>query len=146
MSRHFTLAELTRSATATRHGWDNTPDATARHYLEKLMAYLDRVRDAYGKPIRITSGYRSKKVNEAVGGSTTSQHRLGQAADLQCADLHALMRTIVALGGYDQLIYEHPRRGSVWVHVSVPADGKAPRLEVLDWDGRKYRHLDKYKI
>ena len=82
MSKYFTLEELTRSQTAVRLGKDNTPNATQKRDLLRLMDYLDGIREEFGEPIKVTSGFRGWKVNEAVGGVKNSQHLAGQAADI----------------------------------------------------------------
>ena len=82
-SRYFTLRELTRSAAALKHKLDNTPDAAAVARLQALVTHvLDPLRQLYGAPIMVTSGYRSPAVNAAVGGAAHSQHLLGEAADI----------------------------------------------------------------
>ena len=118
LSTHFTLAELTLSQTASRKGLTNTPDDQAiaclrdlvKHILEPLRLHLDR-------PVVVTSGFRSKGVDEAIGGADSSQHCLGQAADIHVpgmavADLAKVIRRLNL--PFDQLIDEF---GS-WVHVS----------------------------
>lgn len=84
MTKNFTLKELTKSATADRLGINNKPNKTVLANLEEL-AYkiLQPIRDKYGKPIIVTSGYRCPALNRAVGGCPTSQHILGQAADIR---------------------------------------------------------------
>lgn len=115
LTRHFSLAELI----VTNTGLDNWPSDVIRQRLRKLAQYLEQVREKCGgRALIITSGYRSAAVNRAVGGSVTSAHRKGWAADIQ---LHRgldsdLIGAIRALGGFDQLIYE-PSRGIV--HVSI---------------------------
>lgn len=79
----FTIKELTRSTTAEARKIDNTPTPEAEANLTELInKVLDPLRRAYGKPITVTSGYRSPRLNAAVGGVKTSQHRKGQAADI----------------------------------------------------------------
>ena len=68
MSKYFTLEEMTRSQTAVRLGKDNTPNATQKRDLLRLMDYLDGIREAFGEPIKVTSGFRSWRVNKDVGG------------------------------------------------------------------------------
>lgn len=81
--RYFTLKELTHSDTALRLGLDNTPGVTASDNLIYLVEkLLDPIRERYGAPIIVISGYRSPAVNEAVGGVATSQHLRGEAADI----------------------------------------------------------------
>lgn len=138
MAKYFTMGELERSATAERLGYDNTIPDNLRPNAVRLMDYLDKVREAYGAPIIVSSGYRSEDLNGAVGGATNSQHMQGLAADLIVPDLERLFRTIRALGGFDQLIWEHPK-GKRWVHVSVNYAGERPRGQVLDYDGRGYK-------
>lgn len=77
------MEELIKSSTANRLGIDNTPSKEIISNLTELSILLQKIRDIYNKPIIITSGYRSTKLNKAVGGSKTSQHRLGQAADIR---------------------------------------------------------------
>lgn len=138
MAKYFILSELTYSSTATNRGWSNTPTPVALSNLHRLMVYLDEIREAYGAPIRVSSGYRSPRLNKAVGGVSDSQHLYGLAADLVTDDLPRLFRVIQRLGGFDQLIWEHPRRGQ-WVHVSIAPIDRAPRGEVLDYNGYGYK-------
>jgi uncharacterized protein YcbK (DUF882 family) len=82
--KYFTIKELTKSGTAMRLGIDNNPDKKALLNLEKLIKYiLDPLREAYGKPIVISSGYRCEKLNRILGGSKTSQHATGEAVDIR---------------------------------------------------------------
>ena len=81
--KYFTLKELTKSSTAEAKKLDNTPDETAIKNLNTLVDnVLDPLRELYGKPIIVTSGYRSPEVNRSVNGATSSQHALGEAADI----------------------------------------------------------------
>ena len=82
LSEHFRLSEFTRSATAIRHGIDNTPDIEDIESLQSLCIHvLEPLRRRFGV-IKITSGYRSPLVNQMVHGSPSSQHLKGQAADI----------------------------------------------------------------
>ena len=118
IGKHFTLAELTHSQAAARKGLKNDPDAAALESLQLLVRnVLDPLREALGRPITVSSGYRSPLVNRAVGGASSSQHVLGQAADIVVPGMHVteVVARIRALGlPFDQLIDEF---GS-WVHVS----------------------------
>nr|DAN73228.1 MAG TPA: peptidase [Caudoviricetes sp.] len=138
--KYFSLSELVHSATAEAHRVDNTPPVELLPNLHRLMDYLDKVREAYGAPIRVSSGYRCTRLNSLVGGVPRSQHVQGLAADLGVPDLSRLFDVIRRVGGFDQLIWEHPGR-SRWVHVSIAPEGQVPRGSVLDYDGRRYRHL-----
>ncbi len=117
---YFTIEELTRSDTAARRGLDNTPTPAALRKLHELTeAVLDPLRQAWGRPIHVNSGYRSPAVNKAVGGAANSQHTLGEAADIT-AGSPALNKELYELAvrlrlPYDQLIDE---RGYRWLHIS----------------------------
>lgn len=131
--KHFTIHELTNSPTAKRKGIDNTPDEKIVANLTALVDnVLDPLREAYGKPIIVSSGYRCAKLNRVVGGAAKSQHIKGQAADIRSVsdlpqDNKVLFNLIVKLGlPFDQLIDEH---GYNWVHVSYSTTGN--RMQVI---------------
>ena len=85
--KYFTIAELCRSTTADNKRIDNTPAPEIREKLQTLIEeLLDPIREAWGKPIRVNSGYRCPTLNKAVGGVSTSQHQKGEAADLNAGD------------------------------------------------------------
>jgi len=131
--KYFTINEMTKSATAQRKGIDNTPSAEVKRSLTALVdKILDPLREAYGKPIIVTSGYRCLKLNKAVGGAASSQHVKGEAADIRSVSdrpednkrLFDLIRELKL--PFDQLINEY---GYDWVHVSF---GARHRRQVLD--------------
>ena len=118
--RNFTIQELTASATAEAKKIKNDPTPEAAENLKQLVdKVLDPLRDAYGKPIRVNSGYRSPALNKAVKGSKTSQHMKGQAADITAGSKQEnkkLFELAQELNlPYCQLINE---RGFTWVHIS----------------------------
>jgi len=128
LSENFTMAEFTKSQTAERKGIDNTPQG---EHLEAARALFEnvvqKVRDHFG-PTVINSGYRSPALNEAVGGSATSQHCKGQAADIEVPGVANadLANWIVDNLDYDQVILEFYTPGipdSGWVHVSYNTKG-----------------------
>ena len=145
MSKYLTIEELTRSQTAALHGYDNTPNATQKRDLRRLMDYLDGIREEFGEPIKVTSGFRSWDVNHAVGGVKKSQHLAGQAADIVPAKSPERLRELFDLirkrGGYQQVIFE--RKGqSVWVHVAIPPLGEMPKQEAMTTnDGKNFVRL-----
>lgn len=128
----FTLEEM--SATAT--GLPNVPNRTERAALLALAEHvLQPLRDAIGKPVYISSAFRSAAVNRAVGGVAGSQHRKGQAADIHVEGMSsmALARRIVALGlPFDQLIEEFGQ----WVHVSYGPQQRRQQLTAVRREGR----------
>ena len=132
LTDHFTLDELTSSETAERNGWDNTPNETELANLKRLALFLEDVKAALGgKPIMVSSGYRGKQVNDAVGSKDTSQHRVGCAVDFRVPQLtpDQVVQAIIASGlPYDQVIREFDR----WTHLSIPNTPDAkPRKQAL---------------
>lgn len=122
--KFFTLRELIASATAVKLKIDNVPSFEVVANLNTLCRLiLDPAREALGRPIRVTSGYRRAALNKAVGGVNNSQHMLGCAADLQCYDLPRLFDILKTNPHVDQLLYEH-RGGISWLHVSISPTGK----------------------
>lgn len=128
LSPHFSLEELTRSSTATAKGIDNTPSEKERVNLVRLCReVLEPLRVAYGMPMRVTSGFRCKALNKAVGGAATSQHVTGEAVDINVgadnAKLFHLAAKMIKEGQLTvgQLIWEHgTQMNPDWVHLSLP--------------------------
>lgn len=131
LSPNFALSELTVSETAARQGLNNTPGPAEVTNLERLCkTCLQPLRDKLGQPVVVTSGYRGPAVNAAVGGSTTSAHMYGRAADVHVPGMtnQALMQLIHSMGlPVDQVIEEF---GS-WVHIGIADAAKTPRGEYL---------------
>ena len=129
--KYFTFNELCESGTAKTHNIDNTPNEQIKINLRILVDNcLDIVREKYGKPITVSSGYRCSALNNVVGGASTSQHTKGQAADLKGKtrqENEIIFNIIKQLGCYDQLINEY---NFSWVHVSY-VDGKNNRKQIL---------------
>lgn len=119
LSRNFTLGEMLVSQTASRRGIDNTPPPAAVAALKDLCQnVLQPVRDHFDRPVIVTSGYRSPELNRRIGGSGTSQHTKGEAADFTVPGVSnlELARWMERNLNYDQLIYEFGESG--WIHVS----------------------------
>lgn len=133
LSEHFTLQELT----ITEHRqFDNTPNATEIENLKKLAAFLEEVKEALdGKPVIINSAFRSKKVNDAVGSSDRSQHRIGCAADFRVPSMtpDQVVSTIIKAGlKYDQIIREFDS----WTHISI-SDKPRKQALIIDKSGTR---------
>ena len=143
LTANFTLAEMTKSETALRKGLDNTPGETEIANLQLLCEkVLQPVRDHFGKGVKVNSGFRHPEVNAAVGGSRTSDHCQGQAADIEIPGVAnaELAEWIKDNLEYRQLILEFYTPGipdSGWVHVSYdPADLKKQVLTATKQDGK----------
>lgn len=125
--KYFTIAELVRSDTARARGIDNAPPPSVAKSLEALVDnVLDPLREAWGRPIYVSSGYRCPALNRAVGGASSSQHKKGLAADISTGTTEgnrALWDLVLRLGlPFDQMIDE---KGWQWLHVSYnPAGGR----------------------
>ena len=127
LSTNFTLQEFTKSQTALRQGIDNTPDDEHLENAKELFENIvQQVRDNFGVTV-INSGYRGPALNEAVGGSATSQHCKGEAVDIECPGTpnYDVAKWIEENLEFDQLILEFYTPGipdSGWVHVSYNAE------------------------
>lgn len=126
LSRHFSLEELTRSDWAIRNGVDNTaPEWVRINLLLLCERILEPIRDMFGAPVLIHSGYRSPIVNRAIGGAERSEHLQGKAADFEVtgvsneAVMYHLHGTNLHIG---QCILEFPPDG--WIHVSYDPQAK----------------------
>lgn len=125
ITEHFSLKELTRSETARRLGLQNVPSAAEMANIQYTAEQLEKIRAYVGRGIVVTSCFRSERVNKAVGGSPTSAHRFGLAADCDAIGLTSLAfaKEIIKMRDegkikFDQLILEFPERGDgAWVHV-----------------------------
>jgi hypothetical protein len=136
LTKNLSLAEVTKSATAIRKGITNTPSATHLIALKEVSKNIFQpCREHFGKPLAVTSGYRSEALNEAINGSKTSQHSKGEALDLD-ADVFGgfsnaeLFNYIKDHLDFDQLIWEFGNNNNpAWVHCSYKTRGN--RNEVL---------------
>lgn len=134
LSKHFNLAEFTKSPTATRHDIENTPDqevidnlrALCENVLELVRLFFISKYPNLAIQVKINSGYRCVEVNAIEGGAPSSQHVLGQAADIEIPGVAnaEIWQHIHDSGNYDQVIAEHLKEsdGSAgWIHVSFHA-------------------------
>ena len=148
LSKYFSYEEMIRSQTATRYGIDNTAGEGEVLFLEILCrSILDPVREQFGIPFSPSSGYRCKELNEKIGSKPTSQHVLGQAADIEIPGIAnaQLAWWIRSHLDFDQLILEYYEEGdprSGWVHVSTKgssdSEGGGNRREVFTYNGAAY--------
>lgn len=121
LTPHFTLEELIFSETALRKGIDNSPSEEVKANLSELALTLEKVRELLGVPLHINSGYRGPKLNAAIGGSTTSAHMTGQAADFIAPQFGTPKDIAIEIAAsdieFDQLIFE-----GAWVHIGIRGD------------------------
>ncbi len=142
LSGHFSLAELTKSQTAVRKGIDNQPTLDHIENLTELCTHvLEPTRRNFGKPMVITSGYRSEELCEAIGSSKNSQHAKGEAADFEMfgVDNKELAKYIKNNLVFDQLIlefYNPDDPSSGWVHCSYNKEEN--RKQSLLYNGKDY--------
>ena len=129
LTEHFSLEELTHT---DHREYDNTPNEAELENLKRLASFLEEVKTVLGgRPIMVNSAFRSKQVNDAVGSSDKSQHRVGCAVDIRVPELtpDQVVKAIIASSlPYDQVIREFDR----WTHLSIPnmPDG-TPRKQAL---------------
>ena len=144
--KYFTIKELTKSTTAIKRHIDNSPSKEIERSLTALVEkVLDPLREAYGKPIIVTSGYRCPRLNAIVGSTPSSQHVKGEAADIKSVqdtpeENKKLFDLIMKLKlPFDQLINEH---NYDWVHVSFGARHRRQKLRAVTKNGKTtYIHI-----
>ena len=126
---NFTFKELVKTDT----GLDNIPDdMNVIHNLVRLSEFLQIIRNELQLPIIVNSGYRSKEVNEAVGGVSSSYHCKGLAADIKCSDMDKLLTVLHSHLMYiDQLGIYYNKNTQLWFHVGLAEDGKVPRTQIF---------------
>lgn len=138
ISKHLSLAEVSRSETAKRKGINNTPSGEHLENFKKLAENIfEPIREHFGVPIHISSGYRSKELNAAIGGSATSQHCSGEAIDIDMDGSASGVTNAQVFNfikdnlNFDQLIWEFGSSANPdWVHVSYESTGKQ-RKQIL---------------
>lgn len=143
--KYFTIKELTHSDTAEARHIANEPNEEQRKHLVELIEHLlDPLREAWGKPIRVSSGYRSAKLNATLGGSKSSAHLSGYAADIQpigesISDFKAFVKEWLKISRvhYDQYIDEMSAT-SEWVHLGVKNAKGEQRKQNLKYRSGKY--------
>ena len=145
---YFTITELCYSDVAKNKGIDNSPTTAVRANLVALIeTLLDPLREAWKSPIKVTSGYRCGVINRAVGGSTTSAHLYGCAADIvplngKIAEFKAFCRKYfdVRRHLYDQVILEDNGK-SEWVHIGLKTKDGRKRGQLMEYKNNRYTYL-----
>lgn len=144
--KYFTIEELCNSTTAKKRGIPNVPTAEVKKHLTELVeTLLDPLREAWGSSIKVTSGYRSSALNKVVGGSTTSAHNSGYAADMvpangKITEFKEFVKKWLADKKFDQYINEFSG-SSQWVHLAVKNNLGAQRKQYLLYKNGKYTNL-----
>lgn len=125
---NFTFKELIKTDT----GLDNMPnDLNIIKNLCRLTDFLQMIRNELHLPIIVTSGYRSKEVNESVNGASSSYHVKGLAADIKCSDMDKLLSVLHShLMDIDQLGIYYNCTTQLWYHISLPEEGNIPRNQI----------------
>ena len=143
LSPNFTLEEMLKSEYALRHGIKNEPnEEQLQNLIQLAQKVLQPVRDAFKKGVKVNSGLRVPELNRAVGGSPTSDHTRGQAADIEIPGVsnYALAKWILENLDFTQVILEFYTQGvpdSGWVHVSYdPSNLKKQALTAVKQDGK----------
>lgn len=138
LTKNFTLEEFLKSDTATERNIRNTPTKEAEAHIRELAESLQSIREAFGKPIKISSGYRCATLNKAVGGATSSQHMTGYAADIKpaagtMAELKAAILEWAKKNKYDQIIMEQCDKNGIptWIHFGCRHATKGQRGQIL---------------
>ena len=146
LSENFSLNELTKSQTATRKGINNIPGNAEEENLKVLsINILQKIRNHYERPVRVTSGYRSPELCVAIGSSIKSQHAKGEAADFEITgiDNFDLAIWISKNLEFDQLIsefYHNDDPDSGWVHCSYKLEGNRKQCLTAFKEGNKTRY------
>lgn len=137
---HFTVEELCKSTTAKKYGIKNVPNKYERKNLEFLIEnLLEPLRERLGQPIIVNCGFRNDVVNKLVGGSVTSAHRKGLAADLRINDNNIRLKEELLKSGldFDQCIVYHSKTNPSFVHIGL-SDKKNRRQVLFSPDGKHY--------
>ena len=137
LSEHFSLGEFTKSGSHPEVY--NIPSHEAIANLKRLCGWLEVLRERYGEPIRINSGYRSPQLNRKIGGAPTSNHLTGCAADIRVAGMEQAIRYAVILLDYadeskqefDELLIERNRYGAMWVHFAVRPSNNRRKISFI---------------
>lgn len=136
MNSYFTIDELSSSETATRYKINNTPNLETTSNLNQLIAFLNPLRAAWGSAINVNSGYRSEKLNSMLGGSKTSAHKIGYAADLfpsngKFDEFKKFIVRYLSNKMFDQCIIEKSGK-SQWIHLGLYNNKRQQRRMIFN--------------
>lgn len=137
LSEHFTLGEMTKSNSHPEVY--NIPNHEFIANLKRLYGWLEVLREHYGAPIIINSGYRSPKLNKKIGGVATSNHLTGCAADIRVAGIEQIIRYAAILldisderqEDFDELLLERSPKGTFWLHFAVRPSGNRRKVRLI---------------
>ena len=138
---YFSIAEMVRSDTAKKYGIDNTPSDEIKRNLEVFIdTVLDPIREAWGSPIIVSSGYRCEELNDKVGGSKNSGHKYGWAGDLlpsnnKKREFFEFFKEYVKDKSFDELLLEKSGK-SIWIHFSLYSYQGKQRKKVKELDAK----------
>ena len=137
MANYFTIQELCKSDTAEKYKIDNTPDSTVKLHLTELIKFLNPLREAWGSPILVSSGYRCKRLNSLVGGVASSVHVKGWAADLvpkngKMTEFKKFVQTYLKDKKFDQCIIERNASGKEWIHIGLKNNWGLQRKQIFN--------------
>lgn len=140
LTPHFTIEELAGTSNEQYKKLNLLKAQEQMGKMYMLAGFAERVREIIGKPVIITSGFRCKELNKAIGGAITSQHTLCEAIDIvvkgmRCEDV--FNRIVTSDLKYNQIIIERNSKGSQWVHISIGS-----YKQKLQFDGKQYIRLD----
>ena len=137
--KYFDLQELLDSSTARKLSDQNMPSWTIVENLLELALFLDGIREAWGNPVYVSSGFRNEKINKAVGGVATSAHLRGDAADIYVAGGKTAMDKFGEFlvdylkdKRFDQLLREKSKSGGYWYHISLKNKDGLQRKQIKD--------------
>lgn len=135
---YFTIKELCDSSTAKKYHIDNTPSKTVESHLQELITFLNPLREKWGSAIKVNSGYRSPQLNAhpEIGGSVTSVHMIGYAADLwpvngKFDDFRKFVQEYMKDKKFDQCIIEKNSKGSRWIHIGLYNNVRMQRRQIF---------------
>ena len=137
LSEHFKLGEFTKSNHPEVY---NIPSHVAIENMKRICGWLEELRDRYGQPIIINSGYRSPQLNKKVGGVSTSNHLTGCAVDIRCSGAEQAIDYAYILKAYskeiyqdfDELFIEKNKYNCYWVHFALRPSGNRRKISILN--------------